>query len=235
MIKAIAIDDEPPALKIIETFCSQNENIQLEKTFSKPNDALKYINNYPVDLIFLDIQMPSVSGIDFYKSLDTEAMVIFTTAYGEYAVEGFNLNAIDFLLKPFTQERFNQAVAKATEYHNHLTNDDKSRQPFLFIRADYSLIKININDIIYLEGLNDYVKFHLENQKPIIARMTLKMLIDRLPSSEFIRAHRSYIVPIKKISYIRNRIIHIQENDKLIEIPIGKSYEDEVLSVCKPN
>ncbi|MBK6332072.1 MAG: response regulator transcription factor [Bacteroidetes bacterium] len=235
MIKAIAIDDEPPALKIIETFCSQSENIQLEKTFSKPNDALKYINNYPVDLIFLDIQMPSISGIDFYKSLETDAMVIFTTAYSEYAVEGFNLNAIDFLLKPFTQERFNQAVAKAYDYHNHLNNDDKARQPFLFIRADYSLIKININDIIYLEGLNDYVKFHLENQKPIIARMTLKMLVDRLPSAEFIRAHRSYIVPIKKISYIRNRIIHLNENDKDIEIPIGKSYEDDVLSVCKPN
>ena len=235
MIKAIAIDDEPPALKIIETFCSQSENIQPEKTFSKPNDALKYINNYPVDLIFLDIQMPSISGIDFYKSLETDAMVIFTTAYSEYAVEGFNLNAIDFLLKPFTQERFNQAVAKAYDYHNHLNNDDKARQPFLFIRADYSLIKININDIIYLEGLNDYVKFHLENQKPIIARMTLKMLVDRLPSAEFIRAHRSYIVPIKKISYIRNRIIHLNENDKDIEIPIGKSYEDDVLSVCKPN
>ena len=235
MIKAIAIDDEPPALKIIETFCSQSENIQLEKTFSKPNDALKYINNYPVDLIFLDIQMPSISGIDFYKSLETDAMVIFTTAYSEYAVEGFNLNAIDFLLKPFTQERFNQAVAKAYDYHNHLNNDDKARQPFLFIRADYSLIKININDIIYLEGLNDYVKFHLENQKPIIARMTLKMLVDRLPSAEFIRAHRSYIVPIKKISYIRNRIIHLNENDKDIEIPIRKSYEDDVLSVCKPN
>ncbi len=235
MIKAIAIDDEPPALKIIESFCSQNEHIQLEKTFSKPNDALKYINNYPVDLIFLDIQMPSVSGIDFYKSLETDAMVIFTTAYSEYAVEGFNLNAVDFLLKPFTQERFNQAIAKAADYHTHITNDDKTRQQFLFIRADYSLIKININDIIYLEGLNDYVKFHLENQKPIIARMTLKMLVDRLPSAEFVRAHRSYIVPIKKIIYIRNRIIHISENDKDIEIPIGKSYEDEVLSVCKPN
>lgn len=235
MIKAIAIDDEPPALKIIETFCAQNEHVQLEKVFSKPNDALKYINNYPVDLIFLDIQMPSMSGIDLYKSLETEAMVIFTTAYSEYAVEGFNLNAVDFLLKPFTLDRFNQAVNKASDYYNHINNDEKTRQPFLFIRADYSLIKININDIIYLEGLNDYVKFHLENQKPVIARMTLKMLVDRLPSNEFIRAHRSYIVPIKKINFIRNRVIHIFENDKDIEIPIGKSYEDEVLKVCKPD
>lgn len=234
MIKAIAIDDEPLALKIIETFCAQTEGISLEKTFSKPNDATRYISNFPVDLIFLDIQMPSITGIDFYKSLETDAMVIFTTAYSEYAVEGFNLNAVDFLLKPFTYDRFLQAVHKAMDFHSHLTNDDKNRNPFLFIRADYSLIKININDIVYLEGLNDYVKFHLENQKPIIARMTLKMLIDRLPSSEFVRAHRSYIVPIKKINYIRNRVIHISENDKDIEIPIGKSYEDEVLKICKP-
>ncbi len=234
MIRAIAIDDEPPALKIIETFCNMNENITLEKVFSKPNDALKYMNNFPVDLIFLDIQMPSVSGIEFYKNLDTEAMVIFTTAHSEYAVEGFNLNAIDFLLKPFTYDRFQQAVNKAQDYFNHINNDEKSRQPFLFIRADYSLIKININEIIYLEGLNDYVKFHLENQKPIIARMTLKVLIDRLPVNEFIRAHRSYIIPIKRINYIRNKTIFIQGNDKEIPIPIGKSYEDDVLKNVKP-
>ncbi len=234
MIRAIAIDDEPPALKIIETFCGMNGNIKLEKTFSKPNDAIKYMNNFPVDLIFLDIQMPSVSGIEFYKNLKTDAMVIFTTAHSEYAVEGFNLNAIDFLLKPFTYERFQQAVNKAQDYYNHINNDEKSRQPFLFIRADYSLIKININDIIYLEGLNDYVKFHLENQKPIIARMTLKVLIDRLPANDFIRAHRSYIISIKKINYIRNKTIYIQGNDKEIAIPIGKSYEDDVLKNVKP-
>ncbi|MCC6448901.1 MAG: LytTR family transcriptional regulator, partial [Chitinophagaceae bacterium] len=117
---------------------------------------------------------------------------------------------------------------------NHINNDEKSRQPFLFIRADYSLIKININEIIYLEGLNDYVKFHLENQKPIIARMTLKVLIDRLPANEFIRAHRSYIIPIKRINYIRNKTIFIQGNDKEIPIPIGKSYEDDVLKNVRP-
>lgn len=235
MIKAIAIDDEPPALKVIENFCKKTSNISLEKTFSKPNDALRYINNYPVDLIFLDIQMPSISGIDFYKNLETDAMVIFTTAFSEYAVEGFNLNAIDFLLKPFTEERFMQAIAKATDYFQHITVEDKTKQPFLFIRADYSLIKININEIIYLEGLNDYVKFHLLNQKPIIARITLKVLIDRLPSAEFVRSHRSYIVPIKRISHIRNRVIHIIDNDKDIALPIGKSYEDDVMRVCNPN
>jgi two-component SAPR family response regulator len=117
MIKAIALDDEPLALKIIENFCSESQGIQLEKTFSKPNDAAKYINNFPVDLLFLDIQMPSISGIDFFKSIEKDIMVIFTTAYSEYAVEGFNLNAVDFLLKPFTIERFQQALAKAQEFY----------------------------------------------------------------------------------------------------------------------
>ncbi len=119
MIKAIAIDDEPLALKIIENFCMDAPNIQLEKTFSKPTDALKYINNFPVDLLFLDIQMPSISGIDFYKNLNQDMMVIFTTAYSEYAVDGFNLNAIDFLLKPFTMERFLQAVNKAEDFYSY--------------------------------------------------------------------------------------------------------------------
>ena len=150
MIKAIALDDEPLALNIIENFCQQSDNIQLEKTFSKPIDAIKYINNFPVDLIFLDIQMPSISGIDLFKSLEKEVMVIFTTAYSEYAVEGFNLNAIDFLLKPFTIERFQQAVGKANEYYNYINTNETTKQPYLFIRADYSLVKIKLSDIIYL-------------------------------------------------------------------------------------
>jgi DNA-binding LytR/AlgR family response regulator len=231
MIKAIALDDEPLALKIIETFCGQSETIQLEKTFSKPNDALKYINNFPVDLIFLDIQMPSVSGIDFFKSIDKEIMVIFTTAYSEYAVEGFNLNAVDFLLKPFTQERFDQAVAKANEYYSYINNTENTKQPYIFIRADYSLVKIKLTDIIYLEGLNDYVKFHLDNQKPVVARITLKNLSERLSHTDFIRVHRSYILPVDKISHIRNRMIFIHSDDKMIELPIGRSYEDEVFKL----
>lgn len=228
MIKAIALDDEPLALKIIENFCNESENIQLEKVFSKPNDALKYINNFPVDLIFLDIQMPSISGIDFFKSIEKEIMVIFTTAFSEYAVEGFNLNAVDFLLKPFTLERFQQAVGKAHEFYTYTNSTEKTKQPYIFIRADYSLVKIKLTDIIYLEGLNDYVKFHLEGQKPVVARITLKNLSERLSSSDFIRVHRSYILPLNRISHIRNRMIFIHAEDKMIELPIGRSYEDDV-------
>jgi DNA-binding LytR/AlgR family response regulator len=228
MIKAIAIDDEPLALKIIESFCAESEQISLEKTFSKSTDALKYISNFPVDLIFLDIQMPSISGIDFYKSLNRDMMVIFTTAYSEYAVDGFNLNAVDFLLKPFTLERFQQAVAKADDFFNYNNGADQSKHPYLFIRADYSLIKINISDILYVESLNDYLKFHLENQKPIVARMTLKNLLEKLSHSDFVRSHRSYIVPVKRILQIKNKMIYISHEGKMIELPIGKSYEEDV-------
>jgi len=234
MIKAIALDDEPLALKIIENFCKDSEHVQLEKTFSKPNDALKYINNFPVDLLFLDIQMPSISGIDFFKSIDKEIMVIFTTAFSEYAVEGFNLNAVDFLLKPFTLDRFQQAVNKAWEFYSYTNSSEKTKQPYLFIRADYSLVKIKLTDIIYLEGLNDYVKFHLDGQKPVVARITLKNLSERLSSADFVRIHRSYIVPVNRISHIRNRMIYIHVEDRMIELPIGRSYEDDVYRIFEP-
>ncbi len=228
MIKAIAIDDEPLALKIIENFCMDAPNIQLEKTFSKPTDALKYINNFPVDLLFLDIQMPSISGIDFYKNLNQDMMVIFTTAYSEYAVDGFNLNAIDFLLKPFTMERFLQAVNKAEDFYSYAHSKENVNNPYLFVRADYSLVKIKIQDIIYIEGLNDYLKFHIENQKPVVARMTLKTLQEKLPSKDFVRSHRSYIIPVQRIVQIKNKNIYLSQDGKMVELPIGKSYEEEL-------
>ncbi len=233
MIKAIALDDEPLALEIIDSFCEQSDKVQLVKTFLKPNDAVKYIENFPVDLLFLDIQMPSISGIDFFRNLNRDVMVIFTTAYTEYAIEGFNLNAIDYLLKPFTYERFQQATTKAQEYYNFITNAGNVKQPFIYIRADYSLLKIDIQDIIYIEGLNDYLRIHLRNQKPVVARMTLKALIEKLPANDFLRVHRSYIVSLTSILKIAAKMIHIKVNDSAVPLQIGKSYEEEVYSVCK--
>lgn len=227
MIKAIALDDEPLALKIIETYCADIDFLELEKTFSKPNEALKYINKFPVDLIFLDIQMPSINGIDFYKNLDKNVMVIFTTAFPEYAVDGFELNAVDYLMKPFSLERFMQSVNKAKEYFNFLNSSSAgTAQNHFFIRADYKLIKVMYEDIVYIEGLNDYVKIFLLNQKPIIARMTMKNMLDRLPQDSFIRVHRSYIVSRNKITSLKNKNLFINFNNEMIEISIGKSYED---------
>src|ERR1700712_4475311 len=178
MIKAIAIDDEPPALKVIENFCGRIEALQLEKTFTMPAEALKHLRKFPVDLIFLDIQMPSINGIDFYKAVRQDTMVIFTTAFSEYAVEGFNLSAVDYLLKPFTFSRFQQAVEKATEYYQFKKQTANDTPKYLFIRADYSLLKIALTDIVYIEGLDDYLKIHLVNASPVVARMTMKNMLE---------------------------------------------------------
>ncbi|MFT3935650.1 MAG: LytTR family DNA-binding domain-containing protein [Chitinophagaceae bacterium] len=225
MIKAIAIDDEPPALKVIETFCGRTTNVELEKTFTMPAEALKHLRKYPIDLLFLDIQMPSINGIDFYKSVKQDTMVIFTTAFSEYAVEGFNLSAVDYLLKPFTFDRFQQAVAKAEEYYNYKKQSGNETPKYLFIRADYSLLKISLSDIIYIEGLDDYLKIHLVNSHPVVARMTMKSILEKLPSNDFVRVHRSYIVPFSRIESYRNKMITIAGE----EIPTGSSYEENFL------
>jgi DNA-binding LytR/AlgR family response regulator len=230
MIKAIALDDEPPALQILSRFCAQSQNVELEKIFSKPQEALKYLEQFPVDLIFLDVQMPSLTGIEFYKMVKQETMVIFTTAFSEYAVEGFNLKAVDYLLKPFSYERFLAAVEKATEYHDFLHNKPRvDSEQYLFVRADYSLIKIKMSDIQLIEGLDDYLKIHLSNGKIIVTRMTMKVIQEKLPAHEFIRVHRSYIVPFSKVDVVRNKVISIGGK----EVPIGNSYEENVNKLLK--
>jgi DNA-binding LytR/AlgR family response regulator len=224
MIRAVAIDDEPPALEVIQSFCRQVDYIDLQKTFTKPTEALKYIRKFPVDLVFLDINMPSLSGIDFYKMVRQNTMAIFTTAHSQYAVEGFNLNALDYLLKPFTFERFLQATEKAAEYQKLQQKADSSTQ-HLFVRADYSLVKINIGDILFIEGLDDYLKIHVHNQKTVVTRMTMKGIIEKLPENEFIRVHRSFIVPFSRIESVRTKMISVAGQ----EIPIGSSYEQQFL------
>jgi DNA-binding LytR/AlgR family response regulator len=221
MIKAVAIDDEPPALKVIEAFCGECDFIKLEKTFTRPHEALDYLEKFPVDLLFLDIQMPSMTGVELYKAIKQKTMVIFTTAYSEYAIEGFNLNAVDYLLKPFTLERFMQAVNKVAD-SRALQNQKEKTGQYLFIRADYSLVKILISDILFIEGLDDYLKIHIQDQKTIVTRMTLKAMLDKLPSGEFFRVHRSYIVPLSRIDHIRNKVISIGSE----RIPVGNSYEE---------
>ncbi len=218
-MKTIAIDDEPPALRIITHFCSKTEEVELLKTFTRTTEALDFLQENPVELLFLDINMPAISGIDFYRSLPEKGMVIFTTAYAEYAVEGFTLQAVDYLLKPFTFERFQQAVSKACGYHRFLTQSEPSR--YIYVRADYSVHKIDVLDILFIEGLDDYLKIHLQHSKPIVARLTMKSLMQQLPAEEFIRVHRSFIVPFSRIESVRNKTIVLGKE----EIPIGASYE----------
>lgn len=222
MIKAIAIDDEPLALTIIEHLCARNEEIVLEKTFTSQQDALQYLDKFPIDLLFLDIQMPEKEGVSFYKSLETKPLVIFTTAFDHYAVEGFNVNAIDYLLKPIAYERFELAIEKVKKVKQ--LNHQNDENAFILIRADYKLNKIFLKDILFIEGLDDYIQIHIEGKAKIVARMSMKNIMEELPSNEFIRIHRSFIVPIRKISSVQTKQIFIDDK----EFPIGDTYKTNV-------
>jgi len=222
MIKVIAIDDEPLALNIVEGFCSQIDYIDLQKTFTQPNEGLKYLEKFPVDLLFLDIHMPALNGIDLYRNINQNTLVVFCTAHSDYAVEGFNLNAVDYLLKPFTFNRFLKACDKAKDYFSSI---DVKNTPDIYLRADGRLHKINLDTITCIEALDDYLKIYFIAQKTLVVRMTMKVMLEKLPLNKFVRVHRSFIVPIDKVQSLTNKVINL--NDKVI--PIGKNYEEGVL------
>lgn len=226
MINAIAIDDEPLALTVIESLCRKSEHICLQKTFTQPGEALKHLRKFPVDLVFCDIQMPSMTGINLVKSLQQNTMVIFTTAFSEYAVVSYELNAIDYLLKPINQKRFTQAISKAQEYFDYINKKDTAADKSIFVRADFSLVKIPLADILYIEGLADYLKIYIKDRKAIVARMTMKDMMEKLQSADFIRVHRSFILPFSKIEAVRGTTIFIGEK----EFPIGRTYNDDFFS-----
>jgi DNA-binding LytR/AlgR family response regulator len=232
MINAIAVDDEPLALELIETFCKNLDFISFEKGFSKTTAALQYLDKNPVDLLFLDINMPAISGVDFYKSLQHKPMLIFTTSYSEYALESYELNAIDYLLKPFTLSRLKKAVIKAHEMYNlvhHATVTEQSK--YLMLKVDYGIVKLMLQDILFIEGLDNYLKIHLQSQSPVIVRLTMKALMEKLNENEFVRVHRSYILPVSRIESVKQKIITIAGE----EIPVGKNYEDDLKAVFKSN
>lgn len=223
MIRAIALDDEPLALKVIESFCASNERIVLDKTFTKPSEAREFLATNEVHLIFCDIQMPSITGINFIRELTAKPMIIFTTAFSEYAAVSYELNAIDYLLKPINKDRFDQAISKANDYYLHLQSKEDSGQQFLFVRAEYSLVKIALSEILYFETMDDYIKIHLKDKKPILTLLSMKKMLERLPKNQFVRVHRSYIVPIEKISSVRGKSLFLGTQ----EIPIGESYKKD--------
>jgi DNA-binding LytR/AlgR family response regulator len=231
MISCIAVDDEPLALSLLENYCSKVDFLKLNKTFTKTSEATAYLNKFPVDLLFLDIQMPDISGIEFVKSLNYSKLVIFTTAYSEYAVEGFNLNAVDYLMKPITFQRFEQAIKKSRNFLDFQNNKVAENDPCIFVRSDYRLRKISIREIRYIEGLDNYVRIFSESSKPIISHISLKAIHEKLPVNSFLRVHRSFIVNSgKDISY-SNRNIHLGEKN----IPVGISYEEKVKKYFRSN
>jgi DNA-binding LytR/AlgR family response regulator len=225
MMHAIAIDDEPLALELITSFCSKIDGITLDASFTKVAEAIAYLDANKVDLLFLDINMPHMSGLDLYRQIDQQVMVIFTTAYTEYAVDAFSVNALDYILKPFSFERFQQAVQKAIEYMNYTRGSAEQPSRFIYLKADYSLIKIDLAEIFYIEALADYLKIHFDSGKSVVVRLTMKGLFEKLPEQEFIRVHRSYIIPFKSILGIVHKSVQL----KNVLIPIGIRYEDDVM------
>jgi DNA-binding LytR/AlgR family response regulator len=223
MIKAIAIDDEPLALEVIEALCSEVDFIDLQKKFTQPTEALKHLRKFPADLVFLDIKMPSISGISLAKEIKQNTMVIFTTAFSEYAVESYELNAIDYLMKPIGKSRFLMAVQKAKELFELQSKKTEINSRHIYIRADFSLVQIPVADILLMEGMADYVKIHILNRKTVVARMTMKELQSKLPDAEFVRVNRSVIVPVNRIESVRNKTVYLSD----MEIPIGNTYLEE--------
>jgi DNA-binding LytR/AlgR family response regulator len=222
-MNCIAIDDEPLGLNIIKEFCEKTGFLNLVACYTNPFDALKTIRENQIDILFLDIQMPNISGIDFFKSLSYPPMVIFTTAYSEHALTGFEVNAVDYLVKPFPFERFIRAINKAYELktlRKETLHQANNQSDFLMIRVEYNTVRVNLKDILYVEGLKDYIKLFCINKR-FLTKSTLKNIEEKLPEEWFSRVHKSYIVSLDKIERIENNRIIIGENF----IPIGDQYK----------
>jgi DNA-binding LytR/AlgR family response regulator len=234
MLNVLIVDDEPLALDVLETYIGQMPELRLVNRCSNAMEANDALKNSDVDLMFLDIQMPQLTGIDFVKTLTKPPMVVFTTAFPNYAIQGFDLNALDYLLKPISLERFMKAVNKALEQADHHRDQAAENQDFFFVKADKKLVKVNFEEIVFIEGLKDYVIIRLINGR-VITLQTMKSLEDRLPKARFKRIHRSYIVAMDKISAIEGNMIEVMEKDKPKLLPIGKNYRDELLDLIERN
>lgn len=245
MINAIIVDDEPLAQDVLETYLEKIPDVKLVKKCSNAFEANEALKNEDIDLMFLDIQMPQLTGIDFLKTLSKPPLVIFTTAYSNYALEGFELNALDYLLKPISMERFMKAVNKAQEQIELQRRDATGGAPvtatieemgpdFFFVKADKKLVKVNFDNILYIEGLKDYVIIRMEQDR-VITLQTMKSLEEKLPSNNFRRIHRSYIVNIDKIMAIVGNMVEVMEKGQAKHLPVGKNYRDELLEIVNKN
>jgi DNA-binding LytR/AlgR family response regulator len=230
MIQCIAIDDEPLALQLINEYCGKISFLNLEKVFTNTDEARAYLQDHKIDLLFLDIQMPDINGMQFYKSLTDKPPVIFTTAYKDFAVEGFTVDAVDYLLKPFEYDRFLKACYKAKEYIEFLSTQELQLNS-IFVKVNYEIMKINLKDIELIEALDDYIKIYLKPM-PVLTLMTLKSIQEKLSARDFVRVHRSFIVPLARIEKFSKTKLWIAGK----EIPIGSSYSqvyDQLLALSK--
>lgn len=227
MIRTIAVDDEPLALQLVTGYIKKTPGLELTGSFDNPQEALEFVISEKVDLIFIDIQMPDLTGIEFTRTLTGGAKVVFTTAYEKYAIEGFRLDVADYLLKPFSYDEFLKAVGKAARLIRIEQGEQvkvESNSEFLFLKSDYKIRRINFNDILYIEGLKDYVKVYTAGEsKPVLSLITMKLLETKLPPAKFMRVHRSFIVNLERIETIeRSRIVFGKTY-----IPVSEQYKDK--------
>ena len=229
MLRCLAVDDEPLALDLLEDNIRQVSFLTLVGRCKNAIEAIAVLQKEQVDLLFLDVQMPGLTGIQLLKNLKTQPMVIFITAYKNYAVEGFELDILDYLVKPVPFERFLKSVTKALEFSNLSKKEQKSRE-YLFVNADYTLLKITIRDIVYIEGLKDYIKIFLSSSaKPVITRLSMKAMEETLPADQFIRTHKSYIISIDHIISIRKNRIRLKDTD----IPLSDHYKESLMNLIQ--
>lgn len=236
MMRCIAVDDESLALDLLEDNIRKIPYLTLVKRCKNAFEAHEAVMKENVDLIFLDIQMPGISGVQFLQSVTAPPLVIFITAYEQFALEGFNLDVVDYLLKPVSFERFFKAANKAHELFNLKNSAPPPQTPndlpeYLFVNSEYNLVKINVRDIVYVEGLKDYIKIFIANtQRPVITRMSLKSIEEKLPADKFIRVHKSYIVSVDKIISIRKGKISIGT----VQVPISEHYKENLYRFIDP-
>jgi DNA-binding LytR/AlgR family response regulator len=230
MMKAIAIDDEPVALEVIKTLSARIPFIELAAVFTNAFDALSLLQKENIDLLFLDIRMPDITGIEFLQSIPNPPMVIFTTAYSEHAVQSFELDAIDYLLKPFSSSRFLKACNKAYEQYGLRKNNPvrPSEPAFIFIKNGYEEVRVSLDDILYVESNGNYMQFVLNGDK-MLSRLTMKEVEEMLPAADFIRIHRSYIAARKKIHKIERNTVWIKQT----ALPVGSGYVHEIQKIRK--
>ena len=222
ILNCAIIDDEPLAAGLIKSYVEKTTFLSLKGVFNSAITAMKELRQNSVDIIFLDIQMPELSGLEFAKILPKETKIIFTTAFNQYALEGYDVNALGYLIKPISYEAFIKVSNKALEWFEMVNRQETANESrFMFVKSDYKLQRINLDDILYIEGLKDYVQIYLENGNKIISLMNMKNLEDYLPSPEFMRTHRSYIVHMTKIDTVdRFRLVAGGKH-----IPVSESYK----------
>jgi two-component system, LytTR family, response regulator len=228
LLTCVAIDDEPSGLQLIKAYVERIPSLRLVQVFADALSAVQFIKDNPVELVFLDLQIRDVNGIGAVKSMSEKPMLIYTTEYKKFALEGFELEAVDYLVKPFNFERFTKGVSKAEELYKYKASLN-TKDDFLYVYSEYKQVKINLDDVEFIESLEDHIRIHLTEGKPILTLTSLKNIIPRLPSHRFQRVHRSYVVAINKIKAFTNRKVTLEK----AEVPVSESYIDVIRKLKK--